>query len=117
MKRVTLYGIPNCNSVKKGIDWLDQHKIPFTFHNYKKEGVTVEKLQHWCSQMGWESLFNTKGSTWKKIANDYSAKKMNEKLAIEIMLKNTSIIKRPIVEWNKKIIIGFDEAAYASLVK
>ena len=117
MKPLTLYGIPNCNSVKKGMDWLDENNINFTFHNYKKEGISVEKLQQWCKLVGWETLFNTKGTTWKKIGENFSNKKMNEKLAIEIMVENTSIIKRPIIEWSKKIIVGFDETAYATFKK
>lgn len=116
MNNVTLYGIPNCNSVKKAIDWLEAHKIKYTFHNYKKEGVTIEKLQEWCKKADWELIFNTKGTTWKKIAHQFSDKKITEKSAINIMFDNTSIIKRPIIEWKEKIIIGFDEEAYSSLI-
>lgn len=110
MSKVILYGIPNCNSVKKAIDFLNKNKIDFVFHNYKKEGITIEKLKFWSTQVGWEILFNKKGTTWKSIADQY--KNLNEKIAIEIMLSHNSIIKRPIIESGKKLIVGFDEEAY-----
>jgi Spx/MgsR family transcriptional regulator len=117
MSNVTLYGIPNCNSVKKTLDWLDGNKIKYTFHNYKKEGISNEKLQQWCKEISWELLFNTKGTTWKKIAPLYQNKKLTQKEAIAIMLENTSIIKRPIIETNNKLIVGYDEFALIDLKK
>lgn len=110
MSKVVVYGIPNCNSVKKAIDWLNNHKVDFVFHNYKKEGVEIQKLKAWIAQVGWETIFNKKGTTWKSIADQY--KNLNEKIAIEIMLTHNSIIKRPIIESGKKLIVGFDEEAY-----
>jgi Spx/MgsR family transcriptional regulator len=117
MSIITVYGIPNCNSVKKTLDWLDSNKIKYAFHNYKKEGITIEKLHQWCKKAHWELLFNTKGTTWKKIADEYANKKMSEKLAIDIMLENTSIIKRPVIETSSILIIGYDEDALLDLKK
>lgn len=117
MSAITVYGIPNCNSIKKTLDWLDTHKLIYTFHNFKKEGVTIEKLQQWCKKESWELLFNTMGTTWKKIAAEYVNKKISEKLAIDIMSENTSIIKRPVIEYGNKLIVGFDETALVSLKK
>lgn len=110
MRKVVIYGIPNCNSVKKAIDWLNNHKVDFVFHNYKKEGVEIQKLKTWIAQLGWETIFNKKGTTWKSIADLH--KKLDEKTAIKIMLEHNSIIKRPIIESGKKLIVGFDEQAY-----
>ncbi len=115
MNDIIVYGIPNCNSVKKALDWLDDNKIKYTFHNYKKEGITIEKLQQWCKKLNWETIFNTKGTTWKKIATQYQNKKLTQKEAIDIMIENTSIIKRPIIETSNKLIIGYDEDALLQL--
>ncbi len=115
MSKVILYGIPNCNSVKKAMDWLNNHEVDFVFHNYKKEGIDIDKLKSWASQVGWEIIFNKKGSTWKLIADQY--KNLNEKIAIDIMLTHNSIIKRPIVESGKKLLVGYDEVALANLLQ
>ena len=115
MSKVILYGIPNCNSVKKAMDWLNNHEVDFVFHNYKKEGIDIDKLKSWALQVGWEIIFNKKGSTWKLIADQY--KNLNEKIAIDIMLTHNSIIKRPIVESGKKLLIGYDEVALANLLQ
>ena len=115
MNKAILYGIPNCNSVKKAIDWLNKNKVEFIFHNYKKEGISAEKLLSWSKQMGWETIFNKKGTTWKLIADQYQNKVLTEKLALDIMLSNNSIIKRPIIEFNKKLIVGFDEEALSKI--
>ena len=113
MSKVILYGIPNCNSVKKAMDYLNANKIDFVFHNYKKEGIDADKLKSWISKVGWEIIFNKKGTTWKSIADQYN--KLDEKIAIKIMLEHNSIIKRPIIESGKKLIVGFDETAMAKL--
>jgi len=117
MSKVILYGIPNCNSVKNAMDWLNNHKVDFVFHNYKKEGVTIEKLQSWCEEAGWEIIFNKKGSTWKLMSEKYKNKKLTEKMAIDIMLEKNSVIKRPIVESGKKLLVGYDEVALANLLQ
>lgn len=98
---------------KKAIDWLNNHKVDFVFHNYKKEGVEIQKLKAWIAQVGWETIFNKKGTTWKSIADQY--KKLDEKTAIKIMLEHNSIIKRPVIEYGKKLIVGFDEKTIAGL--
>ena len=113
MSKVILYGIPNCNSVKKAMDYLNANKIDFVFHNYKKEGIDADKLKSWISKVDWEIIFNKKGTTWKSIADQYN--KLDEKIAIKIMLEHNSIIKRPIIESGKKLIVGFDETAMAKL--
>ena len=115
MSKVILYGIPNCNSVKKAIDWLSENKIEFIFHNYKKEGINIEKLESWSKQVGWKTIFNKKGTTWKLMADQHKNKNLTEKSAIAIMLSHNSIIKRPVIEQGKTLIVGYDESAMSKI--
>jgi Spx/MgsR family transcriptional regulator len=109
-----VYGIKNCNTVKSALDWLKKHKVEFEFHDYKKEGITAPELSEWCKQVGWESLVNKRGTTWRQLEETVQKKVTNEKAAIALMLEKTSVIKRPLIEEKGKVILlGFDEAAYA----
>jgi Spx/MgsR family transcriptional regulator len=111
-----VYGIRNCNTIKSTLDWLKTNQIDFVFHDYKKEGVTEEKLLDWCKQKGWEVLLNKKGSTWKAYDINHQRKIINEKTAVDFLLDKNSAIKRPIIEKDGKIIaIGFDETGYTLL--
>ena len=113
-----IYAIPNCNTVKKALDWLKQHKIVFEFHDYKKLGITATQLNAWCKQVGWEALINKKGATWRLLSKEEQASITTQKAAVALMLEKTSIIRRPIIEENGKIIaLGFDEAAYKEALK
>lgn len=108
-----VYGIPNCNTVKKALDWLKLHKIPYTFHDYKKLGVGPQKLQSWCQQVGWETLLNKKGTTWRNAGPLLQAKLVTEKAVIKWLTENTSALKRPLVEKADQVMaVGFDEAIF-----
>lgn len=107
-----LYGIPNCNTVKKVIDWFKQNKLDFTFHNYKTEGISKKKLKEWCKHFGWQNVLNTNGTTWRDLSDEEKALITNEKTAIAFMFENTSAIKRPIVEADDKYLIRFKEEEY-----
>ena len=110
----TLYGIPNCNTIKKAKDWLNNQQIDFDFFNYKKQDITKALLKKWIKQVGWEGLLNKKGMTWRKL--DVQQKEnVDETKAMQIMLDNPSIIKRPILEANKQILVGFIEEDYQQL--
>jgi arsenate reductase len=109
MKKIIVYGIPNCDSVKKAIDCLKNNNIEFDFHNYKKEWINKKTLSEWCKQVGWELLLNKKGTTWKKISPQYEGIQINQKIAIDIMLENNSVIKRPVITGPNFFIVGFDE--------
>lgn len=114
----TVYGIPNCNTVKKALDWLNKHKVAYTFHDYKKEGITAEKLQSWSKQTGWESLLNKKGTTWRQLDAAAQAAVTTEKTAIRLMQEKSSIIKRPLIEKKDKVVaLGFDEAVYEKVFR
>lgn len=109
----TVYGIPNCNTVKKALDWLKEHKVAYTFHDYKKQGITKSKLQLWSKQTGWESLVNKKGTTWRQLDAAQQAGITNEKAAIQLMETHTSVIKRPLIEKGDEVVaLGFDEQQY-----
>lgn len=110
---IEVYGIPNCNTVKKSLEWLKDQSLPYRFHDYKKEGITEGKLQEWCSYFGWDNLINKAGTTWKKMSDDEKAAIFDERSAIQIMMSNASIIRRPVVEAGKKKLIRFNEIEYA----
>lgn len=103
---ITLYGIPNCDSVKKAMTRLKEDGVEYTFHNYKTMGITEAKLKTWCKQVGWEVLLNTRGTTWRKMASEYDVKTLTEEDAIQLMIANPSCIKRPIVEDGSTIKVG-----------
>ncbi|WP_316804822.1 Spx/MgsR family RNA polymerase-binding regulatory protein [Pedobacter nototheniae] len=108
-----VYGIPNCNTVKKALDWLKENKIEFEFHDFKKKGITAEKLNAWCEIFGWETVLNRKGLTWKKLTKEEQVKIDHQELAVAYLINNTSAIKRPVVEKNgHAILISFDETIY-----
>ena len=111
-----VYGIKNCNTVKNALDWLKKNKVEFEFHDYKKSGVTASKLADWSKQVGWESLVNKRGTTWRQLDEAIQNKLTNEKAAIALMVEKTSVIKRPLIEDNGKVLIlGFDEAQYKAV--
>ncbi|MCE2994934.1 MAG: ArsC family reductase [Cyclobacteriaceae bacterium] len=115
---MTLYGIKNCNTVKSAVEWLNQHEIAFDFHDYKKAGITAAKLSEWCKQVGWESLVNKRGTTWRQLPEADQAKVTNEKAAISLMLEKTSVIKRPLIEEKGKVILlGFEEHQYEQVLQ
>lgn len=115
---MTLYGIKNCNTVKSAVEWLNKHKIEFTFHDYKKSGISEAKLRGWCKQVGWESLVNKRGTTWRQLDETVQKKVIDEKSAIALMIEKTSVIKRPLIEKNDKVILrGFDEDEYKKVLK
>jgi arsenate reductase (glutaredoxin) len=113
-----VYGIPNCDTVKKVLVWLQNHKIAYQFHDYKKEGITAAKLKTWSAQVGWETFFNKKSTTWRELDAKTQAFITTEKAAIKLMADNTSIIKRPVIEKGDIVVtVGFNETAYEKLFK
>ncbi|HEY3404419.1 MAG TPA: ArsC family reductase [Ohtaekwangia sp.] len=115
---MTVYGIKNCNTVKSALDWLKKNKIEFEFHDYKAKGITDAKLKSWSKQVGWESLVNKRGTTWRQLDEKVQAKVTNETAAIALMKEKTSVIKRPLIEVKDKVVLlGFDEDEYAARLK
>lgn len=110
---IIVYGIPNCNTVKKALDWLKAHDIAFAFHDYKKQGITAEKLEQWQEAVGVEQLVNTKGTTWRGLTEAEKASATQGEGALQLMKEKTSLIRRPLIERDGVVIaLGFDEPAY-----
>lgn len=108
---IRMYGIKNCDTIKKAIDWFKTNKIPFEFHDYKEEGITAARLKEWAKQVGWEVLFNKKSATFRNLKEE-EKKTATTASAIKIMKEHTSIIKRPVIEGGKDLVVGFDKDVY-----
>ncbi|HEX5127198.1 MAG TPA: ArsC family reductase [Rhodocyclaceae bacterium] len=113
---INIFGIKNCNTMKKAFDWLDTQRLAYHFHDYKKAGVTTEALQNWTRQVGWQKLLNTQGTTWRGLS-DAERSDMDEAKAIALMVAKPSLIKRPVIDTGKKLLVGFDEANFAKNLK
>ena len=115
---ITIYGIPNCDTIKKTLDWFKANKIDFAFHDYKIQGITKQRLQSWCKQVDWQQLFNKRSTTWKTINAAAVTTVESAEQAIAIMMEYHSIIKRPVIEQDGKIIaVGFNAAELANKLK
>lgn len=110
-----IYGIKNCSTVKKALDWLKENQIDFEFHDFKKVGISAEKLQEWNDEVGYEKLLNKQGLTWKQLDADTKATIIGEKEALQLLYSKNSMIKRPVLELDNKIVLGFDEEVYQKL--
>ncbi len=111
---LTVYGIPNCNSVKKARAWLTEHGVSYAFHDFKKQGVPADLLPRWLAAVGWEKLLNRQGTTWRKLDEATRVAVMNDATATALMLAHPSVIKRPVVMWPQGAIsVGFDVQVFA----
>ncbi len=113
-KAVTIYGIKNCDTMKKARVWLDKRGVEYVFHDYKTAGIEPERLQQWCKKVGWEMLLNRAGTTFRKLPdkdkNDLDAKK-----AVALMLAQPSMIKRPVLDLGGgKLLVGFKPELYST---
>lgn len=111
---VTLYGIPNCDTVKKARAWLDARKISYQFHDYKKSGADQKLLSQWSSELGWEVLLNRSGTTFRKLP-DADKTGLNEAKAIALMIAQPSLIKRPVMTGAGSTLVGFKPDLYAKV--
>jgi hypothetical protein len=115
---ITMYGIPNCDTVKKARTWLTAQGVDVTFHDFKKQGVPEQQLDHWLATVGWEKLVNRQGQTWRKLDAAAQAAVVDAPSARALMLAQASVIKRPVVAWSaKEVSVGFDAAAWAQRLK
>ena len=118
--RVTLFGIPNCDTVKKARLWLAEHGVDAQFHDFKKGGVPGDRLEAWIAALGWDALLNRRGTTWRALDDAQRAAVVDAASAAALMRAQTSLIKRPVVEWPGAgasavvtITVGFDADAWA----
>jgi arsenate reductase len=111
-----IYGIANCDTMKKARAWLESQRMPYTFHDYKTEGIDAARLQRWCREVGWETLLNRNGTTFRKLPESDKAD-LNEARAIALMLAQPSMIKRPVLEAGRKLLVGFRPERYAQELK
>ena len=112
---ITIYGIKNCDTMKKARAWLDGHGVAYQFHDYKAAGAPKGKLKRWSDQLGWEALLNRAGTTFRKLP-DVEREGLNETKALALMLAQPSIIKRPVLEMGDKLLVGFKPEIYAKEV-
>ena len=113
---ITIYGIKNCDTMKKARAWLDSHGVKYAFHDYKSEGIAKDKLKVWSDELGWETLLNRAGTTFRKLP-DADKEGLNERKALALMLAQPSMIKRPVLEAGSKLLVGFKPDVYAREVK
>jgi arsenate reductase (glutaredoxin) len=115
MTKAIIYGIKNCDTMKKARAWLDGHGVTYEFHDYKAAGAPKEKLKAWTSELGWETLLNRAGTTFRKLP-DAEKEGLNERKALALMLEQPSMIKRPVLEIDGKVLVGFKPESYAKEV-
>lgn len=117
MKTTTVYGIPNCDTVKKARNWLTEHGIAYEFHDFKKQGVPADLLPIWSEKLGWEKLLNRKGTTWRKLDESVQSSVSNAASAALVMQEHPSVIKRPVVAWgNGELTVGFNAPEWEALL-
>jgi len=109
----TLYGIPNCSTVKKARLWLAEHQIDYTFHDFKKQGIDAATLQDWIARIGLAKLINRQGTTWRGLSDADKARADSAEGAIALIIDNPSLIKRPVLVTGQSAGVGFSEASYA----
>jgi arsenate reductase len=112
---VRLYGIPNCDQVKKARAWLKARSVPFAFHDFKKHGLPVELAQEWLKRLGTDTLINRKGTTWRALPDARKALVDKASGAIALIMEQPSLVKRPVLAWQAHLSVGFDPEKYATL--
>lgn len=112
--QIILYGIKNCDTMKRAFSWLTARQFSYRFHDYKSGGIDADRLGRWCAQTGWQALLNTRGTTWRRLSPEDQAD-MDESKAIALMMTHPSLIKRPVMEAGERLLIGFSPEQYEEL--
>lgn len=110
--KVKVYGIRNCDTMKKAFAWLEEHRVAYDFHDYRRAGAPVDRLGAWAKSVGWQRLANTRGPTWRKIPES-DRQGLDQRRALALLAANPSAIRRPVVEANGHLLVGFDPAEFA----
>lgn len=111
---ITLYGIKNCDTVKKARKWLDSQGIEYQYHDFREDGVDQEAVAAWIDELGWQNLLNRRSTSWKSL-NEQTRENMNEKAAQEAVMSHPTLIKRPLLDTGKQRYTGFSAASYAKI--
>jgi len=113
-----IYGLPYCDATRLAMDWFNERKLAFQLHDYKTQGITATELNRWCDQQGWEVIMNKRSTTWRSLDADTQASITNQQTAVATMAANTSLIKRPVIELDGKVLaVGFNEKLYAKVFR
>lgn len=112
---ITLYGIANCDTIKRARRWLAAHSVAYRFHDYRKDGLTEDQLRTWVDELGWEALLNRRGSTWRNLPEPVR-EAIDQESAIRVMLETPSSIRRPLLDTGHTRHLGFSESSYAELL-
>ena len=113
---ITIYGIKNCDTMKRARSWLDSNGVEYAFHDYKSAGIDRERLERWCKVLGWETLLNRAGTTFRKLPEE-AKQELDADKAIALMLEQPSIIKRPVLDLGGgKLLVGFKPDAYSAAI-
>ncbi|WP_286236937.1 ArsC family reductase [Neptuniibacter halophilus] len=112
---ITIYGIPNCDTIKKARKWLEANGVDYQFHDFRKQGLSAEQLQGWADELGWETLLNKRGTTWRQQPDEVKAN-IDEASAIALMLEHPAMIKRPVLDTGALRKVGFKDTEYAALL-
>ncbi|WP_406609156.1 ArsC family reductase [Agarivorans sp. JK6] len=111
---IVMFGIPNCDTIKKARRWLNEHNIEFSFHDYRKDGVSVEQISHWCEQLSWEAVLNKRGTTYRQLSDQQKAD-LNKDTAIQLLAEHPAMIKRPLLQVDQSFTLGFKADQYQQL--
>lgn len=112
---ITIYGIKNCDTMKKALRWLQEQGVEYRFHDYKKDGITPHTLEQWEAQVGWETLLNRRGTTWRKLSDEVKSG-IDRASALALMLETPSIIKRPVLDTGDSLHVGFKPEQYREIL-
>lgn len=111
---LTLYGIKNCDTVKKARRWLEDHGVEYQFHDFRQDGLNKKQLSGWVEQLGWEVIVNKRSTTWRNLSDKDKELTTNSQ-AIKLLLANPTLIKRPVVQSNKLLLVGFNENEFKKI--
>ena len=113
---ITIYGIRNCDTVRKARSWLEANEVDYSFHDYKAAGIDRNCLERWCAELGWEALLNRAGTTFRKLP-DADKQALDEHKAIALMVAQPSLIKRPVLDFGGRLLVGFRPESYQSVAR
>lgn len=114
-KKLTLYGIPNCDTCRRALRWLETNNVEHDFHDVRMDGLSIQTLERWCDRVEWEKLLNKRSLTWRKIA-ELDKQNLNRNKALALLLEYPTLIRRPVLESSLVTAVGFSEAGYAKIV-